>query len=423
MTYKSLLTASSSPGPPRKRLPIWSLRPPLLSPHDPVPGEMVLLPGLGVATLELETEGRYEVDLSWGAKASVYNVKAVATIEIMSFVPDMPAFNVEMRLSCTLDELRHLIVDRFNLTQDGDFRLSYKGTEFSEEDMLKTWGEIGAPSPILFVHDPLPMAVRMDKLKCGPNIQVSEDGSSAKCLQTNQWSTVRATAPISSGIHTWEVKIVTCVSGYIFFGVCTEEATFDAWLGEDSQGWGYLGDASRWSDCKRVGDYGKQFRANDRIQVTMDMDKHELSFVKNGDVDMGVAFYKLPAKPLYPAFALLNPGDEFNIIGSAPTVDTIAPGRLLSVLGKNGEKLQVNTGSVFPKCGNRLVITNHGGTYYGTILGRVVSPSLFKGLVAVFNHETGVSAVNLEDIYKHKILPPQSSSIDELIQSLSHFEI
>ncbi|RLN96816.1 hypothetical protein BBJ28_00012064 [Nothophytophthora sp. Chile5] len=117
----------------------------------------------------------------------------------------------------------------------------------------------------------------------------AEDGLSVSYSGNEVWKAACATVSFSTGVHSWVVHIEKSSSPYLFVGVATRRANLDSFLGADEQSWGFIGDKALYYQRNRVRAYGETFTEGDCIGLTLDCEKGELSFSKNG-VDLGVAF-------------------------------------------------------------------------------------------------------------------------------------
>ncbi|RLN82186.1 hypothetical protein BBJ28_00012215 [Nothophytophthora sp. Chile5] len=117
----------------------------------------------------------------------------------------------------------------------------------------------------------------------------AEDGLSVSYSGNEVWKAACATVSFSTGVHSWVVHIEKSSSPYLFVGVATRRANLDSFLGADEQSWGFIGDKALYYQRNRVRAYGETFTEGDCIGLTLDCEKGELSFSKNG-VALGVAF-------------------------------------------------------------------------------------------------------------------------------------
>lgn len=159
------------------------------------------------------------------------------------------------------------------------------------------------------------VAFRFDCINSGPAIFVSGNELSASFRSNETWSTILGTAPFCMGSNYWELHLDKSVTSYLFIGVATRDADLTTFLGGDDHGWGFIGDRALYHKRTKVKAYGERFGQGDTVGVSLDMDRHTLSFSKNGQ-DLGVAFEGLVGN-LYPAVAFYNQGQRLSLVQSA----------------------------------------------------------------------------------------------------------
>lgn len=132
-----------------------------------------------------------------------------------------------------------------------------------------------------------------------------------------EWQTARISYRITDTCS-WTIKLSNIRSNAnIALGICQENAKLAGFVGCDSFGWGFFGNSKMavWHDGHKVKTgYGAKFKNGDEVQVTIDIERQELSFAING-VDYGAAFHKIDtSKPLYPAISMYNPDDRVELL-------------------------------------------------------------------------------------------------------------
>ena len=154
-----------------------------------------------------------------------------------------------------------------------------------------------------------------DTKKCGPDIVLSNDGRVASYRGDDNWSTVLGSVPFASGINSWEIKIVTSSTAYIFIGIASSLADLNTFLGGCSEGWGFIGEQALYHGREKVKIYGEPFSAGDVVGVILDFNSGTLSFTKNGKT-LGIAFDRIYGE-LFPAIAFYNVGQEVEIVSDS----------------------------------------------------------------------------------------------------------
>jgi len=175
------------------------------------------------------------------------------------------------------------------------------GGEWSSQIDFRT--ESGGP-PFVF-----------DVYKCGGDIIVSQDGCTASYTGDDNWSTVLGNVPFTTGVNSWEIRISSSSTAYIFVGVATSAVDLNTFLGGCGNGWGFIGEQALYHGREKVKIYGEPFSSGDIVSVTLDFNNGTLSFSKNGKM-LGVAFDKLYGE-LFPAVAFYNAGQEVEIISDS----------------------------------------------------------------------------------------------------------
>lgn len=153
-----------------------------------------------------------------------------------------------------------------------------------------------------------------DKIKCGSDIQISDDGLVASYGGDDVWNTVLGTRSFNCGIVSWEIKIIQSSTAYIFLGIATSLVDLHTFLGGCANGWGFIGEQALYHNREKVKVYGEPFATGDIIKAEVDLSIGSLSFYKNGKF-LGTAFERIHGN-LFPAVAFYNMGQEVQIISS-----------------------------------------------------------------------------------------------------------
>jgi len=218
------------------------------------------------------------------------------------------------------------IIDK-TLSDDDIFETIYSGTNYSLKQVNLLPGVDytlrcrcfynGFPllwSDLVYFKTTAGTLFQFDRLKCGQEIQISDDGLTATYNGDDNWNTVLGTRSFSSGTTSWEVKIVQSSTAYIFIGIATSMVDLHTFLGGCSQGWGFIGEQALYHNREKVKVYGESFSAGDIIKVEVDLSLGYLSYSKNGKF-LGCAFEKIYGD-MYPAVAFYNMGQVVQIMSS-----------------------------------------------------------------------------------------------------------
>ncbi|KAL6074722.1 BTB/POZ domain-containing protein 9 [Balamuthia mandrillaris] len=163
--------------------------------------------------------------------------------------------------------------------------------------------------------------LRWDAEHASPTIELSEDRATAACklppTKRSAWSTVLADRWVSSGVHTWDIAIVSNSSDWIFLGVVGRDYTGwtdsvagyighykDSWAFGSKQGWGK-------THNQQNSNYGTSFKTGSVVSIHLDMEKRTLSFSVDG-TDHGICHRGLPSE-VCPAVTLYRAGDKVSI--------------------------------------------------------------------------------------------------------------
>lgn len=139
---------------------------------------------------------------------------------------------------------------------------------------------------------------------------IAPDGLRCQSREFKEWHGCRSTAGVHGrGKYCYEAII--CDEGLCRVGWSTNVATLD--LGTDRFSFGFGGTGKK-SHNRQFDDYGEAFGKNDVITCLLDLERNEISFLKNG-CDLGVAFRfndHLRNETFYPAVVLKNAEIVFN---------------------------------------------------------------------------------------------------------------
>jgi len=136
--------------------------------------------------------------------------------------------------------------------------------------------------------------------------------------RSNSWQSICGAEFVSSGQHSWSIKIHANVSNWLFIGVADKR-----WTGWMDQSSGYVGyQANSWSYGsyanwgKTTGGhgqhYGVSYKTGDIVTIVLDMDQKEVSFNLNGN-EQGVAFKAINADEVCPVVTLYQTGDQVSV--------------------------------------------------------------------------------------------------------------
>lgn len=144
---------------------------------------------------------------------------------------------------------------------------------------------------------------------------IAPDGLRSQSREFKEWHGCRATAGVRNrGKYFFEALV--CDEGLCRVGWSTQSATLD--LGTDRFGFGFGGTGKK-SNSRQFDDYGEAFGKNDVLTCLLDLERMEISFMKNG-TNLGVAFRindNLRNETFFPAVVLKNAEILFNF-GATP---------------------------------------------------------------------------------------------------------
>lgn len=161
----------------------------------------------------------------------------------------------------------------------------------------------------------------LNPLSVGANTTLSE--ANLKATNTASHSSVRGTIGVTSGKWYWEVTALTTTGN---IGIETATANLGAEVGNDANGWGYLGTGQKYTSAT-LSAYGSSYTTNDVIAVALDADNGAIYFGKisagsitwqnsgdptSGATKTGAAFTGLTNGPYFPAVGNLSATQAVN---------------------------------------------------------------------------------------------------------------
>ncbi|KAJ3426036.1 spry domain containing socs box protein [Anaeramoeba flamelloides] len=146
-------------------------------------------------------------------------------------------------------------------------------------------------------NDPNTNEKTLDKLdvqsKFG-TLQLTNDNKTIKSLQQDKFKSIKGNKILKKGKHIYKIQIDSIHSNGFnstMIGVVAPEITGIGYM--NKQGWSfYCFNGHKWNENKHQV-YGTKVKKNDIITMTVDMDKHTLSYKLN-EKDFGIAFENLP---------------------------------------------------------------------------------------------------------------------------------
>ncbi|KAF4145274.1 Ubiquitin-transferase HECT domain-containing protein [Phytophthora infestans] len=182
------------------------------------------------------------------------------------------------------------------------------------------------------VQTPPEPVFELDRESVGKNLVVDNQNLTATNTVNKKWHSVRTSVAFEEGIHSWQVRLDTCVSKNIFIGVCTADASMDNYVGSDAYGYGFLANKAIWHNKAKLHSYGEILKQGDVIQVTLDCNARALAFSRNGEY-LGIAATNMRAGTnradndgnckWFPAFSMYNKDDKVTLI-PPPAATTFA---------------------------------------------------------------------------------------------------
>ena len=161
----------------------------------------------------------------------------------------------------------------------------------------------------------------LNPLDKGANISVSDGNLTATVTSTG--GIVLSTFGVSSGKWYWEMTRnggSDCV-----IGIANASASRTAYLGSDSNGWGYIGSNGNKTNNATSATYGASYASGDVVGVVLDMDAGTVTFYKNGS-SQGTAYSGLTGT-IFAAFGTGNNTDSvFANFGQRPFAYTAPSG-------------------------------------------------------------------------------------------------
>lgn len=128
----------------------------------------------------------------------------------------------------------------------------------------------------------------------------------------------------TKGRHCWEVCWDGPLGTVAVVGVATKEASvhapgYIALVGSNQHSWGWnLVENNLVHDGNCVGTYPRlnnapRYQTGDRLRIILDCDSQTLAFERDYEF-LGIAFYSLPMKPLYPAVSAVYGNTEISMV-------------------------------------------------------------------------------------------------------------
>ncbi|KAF1783532.1 Concanavalin A-like lectin/glucanase domain [Phytophthora cactorum] len=208
--------------------------------------------------------------------------------------------------------------------------LSLRVNNYSSAHVTISWNQTSLPSDFDSLTDASTAENKAD-INAGvvflrvarDNPQLTDRNLTAKNTVNKKWHSVRASVAFEEGVHSWQVRLDTCVSKNIFIGVCTADACMENYVGSDAYGYGFLANKAIWHNKAKLNSYGEIFKQGDVIQVTLDCHAKTLAFSRNGEY-LGIAATNMRAGTnrsdnegnckWYPAFSMYNKDDKVTLI-------------------------------------------------------------------------------------------------------------
>ncbi|ETN22759.1 hypothetical protein PPTG_02593 [Phytophthora nicotianae INRA-310] len=229
-----------------------------------------------------------------------------------------------------------------NLLPDTQYRISLDPAQTVSDDPTcatdesKADGSNDVGTEVMVQTPPEPL-FELDRETLGKNLVIFNQNLTAKNTVNKKWHSVRASVAFEEGIHSWQVRLDTCVSKNIFIGVCTADASMENYVGSDAYGYGFLANKAIWHNKAKLHSYGEIFKQGDIIQVTLDCNAKTLAFSRNGEY-LGIAATNMRAGTnrsdgegnykWYPAVSMYNKDDKVTLIPPpAATLFSIKEGR------------------------------------------------------------------------------------------------
>lgn len=127
-----------------------------------------------------------------------------------------------------------------------------------------------------------------------------------------------------SGRHCWEICWDGPLGTVAVVGIATKEANVQCQgyvplIGSNPHSWGWnLVENQLMHDGHPVGTYPRlnnapRYQTGDRLRIILDCDSQTLAFERDYEF-LGIAFYSLPRKPLYPAVSAVYGNTEVSMV-------------------------------------------------------------------------------------------------------------
>ncbi|KAJ3426035.1 spry domain containing socs box protein [Anaeramoeba flamelloides] len=125
-------------------------------------------------------------------------------------------------------------------------------------------------------------------------LELTNENKTIKSLEKDIFKSIKGTNILTKGKHIYKIQIDTIHSNGFnssMIGVVTPGTTGIGYI--NAQGWSfYCFNGTKWNATKHQ-EYGTKVKQNDIVTMTVDMDKHTLSYKLNEN-DFGIAFENLP---------------------------------------------------------------------------------------------------------------------------------
>jgi hypothetical protein len=119
------------------------------------------------------------------------------------------------------------------------------------------------------------------------------NGTKDFTMNTTNWTIIMGTELKDKSKHTWSIKLKTLKqtgnSWALIIGVAKKSHNMNTYLGASSDGWGYVLNGMKNHNSGSGTKFAETYAEGDTITCTLDLQKGELSYKKNGK-SLGVAF-------------------------------------------------------------------------------------------------------------------------------------
>ncbi|XP_017460953.1 PREDICTED: F-box/SPRY domain-containing protein 1-like [Rhagoletis zephyria] len=164
-----------------------------------------------------------------------------------------------------------------------------------------------------------------DAAECSRNIFIKPNGFTLHRNPVAQSTdAARGKLGLTAGRHCWEVCWEGPLGTVAVVGVATKEATLQAagyvpLIGSNVHSWGWnLVENSLIHGGHCTGAYPRlanapRYQTGDRLRIILDCDSQTLAFERDYEF-LGIAFFSLPKKPLYPAVSAVYGNTEISMV-------------------------------------------------------------------------------------------------------------